>query len=420
MRIKAWKYRLLPIMVLVLTSCGADKLMKERVKWQVNLEKDNKKPYGTYLAWSSLKYFFPDARIEALSPGFRYSSMDNNMKYNYDSHSLLILQGLNFYISDEEWSALKEFINNGNEVILFCSRLDSKIEKELNCFKEERGSEESILYDKNHEKENQGALSTISSPLVHYGFEGRSLQGYFSIRPDTSEQGSDSGITYFSAYPDTLGYVRNQPDFIRYKLGDGHLTLHAAPLVLSNYFLLQDGNENYLTDIWHTLPDNINHVYWNDYFKRSVESAGIGLLFKYPATRLAMWLAIIALILYVLFEGKRKQRIIPIIPPLKNDSVSFVETVGRLYYNKGNHTNLSQKMVQQFLEWVRTHYFLNTNLLNQDFSRQLTIKSGQPESSVKGLMEMIHEIKLGTAYIDDAYLYQLYTTIQIFYKNNRL
>ena len=77
-------------------------------------------------------------------------------------------------------------------------------------------------------------------------------------------------------------------------------------------------------------------------------------------------------------------------------------------------------MVQHFLEWVRTHYFLNTNLLNQDFSRQLTIKSGQAESTVKGLMEMIHEIKLGTAYIDDAYLYQLYITIQIFYKNNRL
>ncbi len=419
MRIKTWKYLLIPLLVWVLTSCGPDKLMKDRVKWQVNLGKDNKKPYGTYLAWSSLKYFFPDARIEALSPGFRYSSMDNTMKYNNDGRSLLILHGLNFYISDEEWSALKEFINNGNEVVLFCSRLDNKIEKELNCFKV-INEEESIFYDLNHEKDNLHVLKTWKSLLVTYGYEGRSLLGYFNIQPDTTEQANDSSATYFSVFPDTLGYEHNQPDFIRYTLGDGHLTLHAAPLVLSNYFLLQDGNENYLADLWQTLPGNINHVYWNDYFKRSVKSAGIGLLFKYPATRLAMWLAIIALILYVLFEGKRKQRIIPIIPPLKNDSVSFVETVGRLYYNKGNHNNLSQKMVLQFLEWVRTHYFLNTNLLNQDFIRQLTIKSGQPESAVKGLMEMIHEIKLGTAYIDDAYLYQLYTTIQIFYKNNRL
>ena len=76
-------------------------------------------------------------------------------------------------------------------------------------------------------------------------------------------------------------------------------------------------------------------------------------------------------------------------------------------------------MTQQFLEWVRMHYFLNTNLLNDDFTRQLIIKSGQPETSVHGLMEMIHEIKLRSANVDDAYLYQLYNTIQKFYKNHQ-
>lgn len=121
----------------------------------------------------------------------------------------------------------------------------------------------------------------------------------------------------------------------------------------------------------------------------------------------------------MLFEGKRKQRIIPIIAPLRNDSVSFVETVGRLYYNKGNHTNLAEKMVQQFLEWVRTNYFLNTNQLNDAFIHQLTIKSGQADATVRELMEMIHEIKLASVKIDDAYLYQLYNTIQQFYKNKR-
>ena len=103
-------------------------------------------------------------------------------------------------------------------------------------------------------------------------------------------------------------------------------------------------------------------------------------------------------------------------PPLKNDSVSFVETVGRLYYNKGDHTNLSEKMVQQFLEWVRAHYFLNTNLLNEAFINQLSIKSGQPEAKVRGLVEIINEIKSRSVKTDDAYLYQLYTTIQQFYK----
>jgi len=50
------------------------------------------------------------------------------------------------------------------------------------------------------------------------------------------------------------------------------------------------------------------------------------------------------------------------------------------------------------------------------FIYQLTVKSGRPESSVRALTEMIHEVRTNSAAIDDAYLYQLYTTIQQFYK----
>jgi len=75
-------------------------------------------------------------------------------------------------------------------------------------------------------------------------------------------------------------------------------------------------------------------------------------------------------------------------------------------------------MSQQFLEWVRLHYLLNTNLLNEEFIKQLTIKSGEPETVVRALVDMVQEIKQGTVQIDDAYLYQLYNTIQQFYKNH--
>ena len=411
---------LLLLLTMFLSGCVNDKAEKERIKWRLNLEKDSKLPYGTYLAFNSLTYYFPESKVEPLPRSFRYTSIDNHMKYNYDGHSLLILHGLDFYISTEEWKDLKQFIAQGNEVILFCSKLDIKIEKELQCFKERSEEEDIMFLNPNNESVNHHVLSIADDTTGMYGYNGRSLHGYFSMQADSIANIMDTTTDSLVGLPDTLGYAGAQPDFVRYSLGDGHLTLHAAPLVLSNYFLLQDNNKYYLDAVWHTLPYNINHIYWNDYYKRRVESAGLALLLKYPATRLALLLALFAMLLYVLFEGKRKQRIIPIIPPLRNDSVSFVETVGRLYYNKGDHSNLSQKMTLQFLEWVRTHYHLNTNLLNEDFVRQLTIKSGQPETTVSSLMELIHEIKMGTAFIDDAYLYQLYITIQLFYKNNRL
>ena len=419
-----------------ITGCSGDMSQNPLVRWKISLKSDDKRPYGTYLAFQSLGYFFPGAKIETLAAGFRYSNMDSKMLYG--RHSLLILEGLDFRLSEKEWNDLRVFMSNGNEVIVFCSTLDSKIEKDLKCKKELGGIEEYPVtysessgknrsaYDYMPWRDNKTALTLAADTSIQYNYKGHFIHGYFSFNSDSAisddsshsepdslnTAGADSDIPYI----DTIGYINGMPDVIKYEFGAGHFTLHAAPLVLSNYFLLQKTNENYLAGIWRTLPDSIDHVYWNEYYKRSGRASDTWVLWNYTATKLALLLAISTLLVYVLFEGKRKQRMIPEIAPYRNDSVSFVETVGRLYYNKGNHANLAEKMTQQFLEWVRIQYFLNTNLLNEEFTRQLIVKSGQPESVVSSLVEMIHEIRLGYQHIDEAYLYKLYTTIQLFYK----
>jgi hypothetical protein len=399
---------------------------KDAKKWAITLDPNDKNPYGTYLANESIRFYFRDAVFEPLPKDFHYGSMDNSMKQNESGASLIVFAGLDFKLSDEEWVALKDFVRNGNEVVIFCSTLDKKVEKDLSCVKQLGNEEGSIFLTEQPDLNNKNVLSLAAKPSLRYGYNGRSLKGFFIIEKDSSDvynegaenksRGDEDEI--FSS-PDTLGYANSEPDFIRYKLGNGHITLHGAPLVLSNYFLLQPGNIDYFTSIWQTLPQNITKIYTHNYYKRNGSGSSLSVLLKYPATRWALILALVALLLYVLFEGKRRQRIIPIIAPLKNDSVSFVETVGRLYYNKGDHRNLANKMSQQFLEWVRLHYFLNTNLLNEEFISQLTTKSGQPAATVLGLVEMICELKLEKVQIDDAYLYQLYNLIQQFYKNHR-
>ncbi len=451
---------LLFILIIAVTGCFNNEATRELRKWQVTLSKEDKQPYGTYLAYQSLKYYFPDAKIEPLSKSFRFTNMGDNMKYNDAGHSLLILQGLSFHIGDYEWEQIKQFMDNGNEVILFSSLLDDKIEAELNCYKVSGGEENYFFYSDTAELDNRNLLTIGNDTKRRYGYTGRSLRGFYSFREEslekkkkdklyasaevdtatsserssssadrntsstesnstTTDNNSNSSGTTINIVPDTLGHMYNNPDFVRFQVGEGHLTLHAAPLVLSNYFLLQNGNLDYLTAMWQTLPKNINRIYWCDYYKRTVEVSSFGILWRYPATRYALILGISLLLIYILFEGKRKQRVIPVIQPLKNESVSFVETIGRLYYNKGNHNNLAEKMSMQFLDWVRSHYFLNTNVIDENFMRQLTIKSGLPEATVMELVGMIAEIKRNEINPNDAYLYELYRTIQLFYKNNR-
>ena len=334
---------LLFVLAFALQACN----FKKQTNWRITLDHEDKKPYGAYLAYQSLKYYFPGVKTEIMSRGFRYNNIDYKMKYDVMGASLLVLAGLDFYIADKELNELLEFAREGNEVVLFSSTMDFKLEEKLKVQKQVSTYEERPLSESYSGKENRDAISVIPDTSKKYGYTGRSLQGYYEL--DTSVVTSDETTltdennVFIALSPHTLGLLRKSPNFLRYKVGTGHISIHAAPLVLSNYFLLQKNNHNYLSGIWSTLPDNITHVYWNSYYKRNAQQSDFSVLWRYPATRWALILALITLGLYILFESKRRQRIIPIIKPLENSSVSFVETVGRLYYNKGNHTTLQRK-----------------------------------------------------------------------------
>lgn len=452
-------------LLLLLGACGQSKY---RPSWEVSLSHTSKEPYGAYLAYQSLKEYFPGVPVEPLSRGYRYNSMNAKMQYGSEGTSLMVLSGLDFYVSEDELDYLMRYARAGNELFIFSSRLDSKLEEQLGCTQVFEGSEEYPLSQGHDGSQNLAALWNIADSSVRYGFRGRWLLGNFSIdsnahretaleetavpvaaedsndetteeaivtaydttvttepEPDGSENTSEDiyATTEEESSDDDdilgpviLGRSKNGPDFIRYQVGSGHITLHAAPLVLSNYFLIRQPNRHYLDYIWKTFPEDIHRIYWHDYLKHSAEKSSLAVILRYPATRWALVLGLIALLVFVLFEVKRRQRIIPIVAPLENSSVSFVETVGRLYYNKGNHGNLAEKMVQHFLEHVRSAYFLNTNQLDDHFVRQLVVKSGQPESLVRSVVEMIHEIRLHSAPVNEDYLYQLYNSLQTFYK----
>jgi hypothetical protein len=413
-------YILFLMCLLLLVAC---KNPFHKTEWDVTLKSTDKKPYGAYLAYQSLQNYFPQAQINTLSQWFNYNNIDREISYNYHGATLLILAGLELNVTESEWGHILQFAYDGNEVVVMGGNLDHKILSSLQCSQRAAGMEEYPLSLFNTGEKNLGVLKLRGAP-DSFGYNGHSLQGYFVHDTVTAKTGNNDTVGNLQRFaiatnPDTLGCVKNtRPNILRYRIGEGHITLHASPLVLSNYFLLQNNNRQYMDGLWGTLPANINYVYWNEYYKRALPVSAANVLWRYPATRYAVMLAIIVLLMYVLFESKRRQRIIPVIPPLQNSSVSFVETVGRLYYNKRNHINLADKMITHFLEWVRTTYFINTNHINDTFIKQLALKSGQDEDTVRGLAHLIHETRMKTSPGDEAYLYELYTTIQLFYKSD--
>ena len=77
---------------------------------------------------------------------------------------------------------------------------------------------------------------------------------------------------------------------------------------------------------------------------------------------------------------------IPAHPRPQNDSLDFVKTMGRLYYDRKDHQNLAKKMSVYFFEHVRSTYKLPTHTLDEAFVEALHYKSGY---SLEKLNEII-------------------------------
>jgi len=107
--------------------------------------------------------------------------------------------------------------------------------------------------------------------------------------------------------------------------------------------------------------------------------------------------------------------IIPAMTKPSNDSLDFVKTIGRLYYEKNDHRDLARKMGVYFLDHVRNTYKLSTGTLDDDFVKNLHVKSGHNESDVKKIISFISFVNEAPG-ITDMQLAEFHNDLEEFYR----
>jgi hypothetical protein len=203
---------------------------------------------------------------------------------------------------------------------------------------------------------------------------------------------------YFNTFDTTRTTVlavndKNRPVTIRVKWGKGSLILNSTPLAFTNIYLLAGENHEHIATLLSCLPKQ--DVEWTEYYQvgRMEASSPLRFILSNEPLRWAYYICILSLLIFMVFEMKRKQRIIPIIKPLDNTTLEFVSTVGNLYYQHGDHKNAAEKKINFLLEHIRTKFWLSTTKLNDDFIKSLSGKSGLPIEEITQLVATILRIQ---------------------------
>jgi hypothetical protein len=366
------------LLVLVLPACHSRK--KKQLNRRVTLWRQDKIPYGTYFAYENLQSIFPNADITLNKKSPATFEGDEGKK----AYIIIVPE----MIPDaSELRGLMNFVGRGNTVFISAFIFGDSLLRSLN----------SKGYYGNFFNEKDSLQLSVYDPVGHdslsFVYPGKSYDGY-----------ADS---LDLQYASILGRdASGRPDFVRFTYkGGGALYLHFAPMAFTNFFLLHKANKAYYDKVLSYLPVSVAEVKWDEYFRYSrVNFSAFRYILANPSLRWAFWLLLLLFLLIYVFESKRRQRLIPVIPGLRNSSLDFVRTIGRLYYQRRDNHNLALKMAAHFQDLVRTRYNLPASTPDNEWVDRLSYKTDLSREWLQGIVTTIQSLQERSVLSDEELL----------------
>ncbi len=377
--------------------------------------KTDMQPFGGFIAYKEFQNLFSDRYIETVTEPFDEEWM-HIKDYTADGkYSLYFLIAKNLVLRPTEEKAFLDYVKQGNDLFISADYVDSRLLEDVGC---------SNYRTAEIAEEVQGYMhDTRVSMFFGNDFKAPSYSYYyFPFLNDLTG--------YDTAFARVLGTnEKDEPNYVILFYGRGRIYLHVAPRIFSNYFLLSGDNYKYLDNVISYLRNDPKNIYWDEFYKNTDPGrrrfgdsntnddnfSSLNVINQNPPLLWAFWLVVAGLLLYVLFNSKRKQRTIRERKPNINTSVTFAETVGRLYLQKKNNNHIAEKMITYFYENIRNKYFISTADINDEFINSLAGKSGVSKEKVRHLFSLIKSIQSGENTTDETLL-ELNTEMENFYK----
>lgn len=361
--------------VLLLLLLGAiiaiDSAKPKPIDWTPTYNTKDKIPLGLYVFDKEIDSLFEGQEVEkfSITP---YEFFDS--KYDYEAKdyvakgTFININEIN-EIDEESLTELMYYADYGNTVLLSMkdfpqTLLDTlKVETETSYYL----SDSLKVY----------VNKADSKPTEYYFDEGVGFTYFKSI---------DTLTTSVLGYQEYFN--KKQANYIHVPFGNGSFLLHTQPAAFTNFYLLKDNYYEYAENVLSYVPEE--GVYWGTGHNERLSGSSLRYMLKQPGFKSAYYIGLLTIVIFMIFNAKRKQRIIPEIPPVKNTTIDFAKTIGNLYYQEGNHHTIIEKKIIYFLAKVRTEYLIDTHTLDEVFIEKLHLKTGRP---VEDIEKTVHLIK---------------------------
>ncbi len=311
---------------------------------------------------------------------------------------------------------LLDYVSKGSNLFIAAERIDGPLADSLE-----------LLYRR--DRFNRLALVTGSvSDTSHVAarFSASNLQREFPIVKafvrtsfyETDEIGCD---VVSQTDKDEEDSVEETMIMIRKELGAGTIFVTTAPYAFTNYALSQPRDARWAQAALSHLP--VRKTVFSEYFRPNAgrfASTPLRFILMNRGLRSAWFVGILSLLLFIFVRARRRQRAVPIVEPPRNETLVFVETVGRLYHQRRDNADLARKKLSYLGDFLRSNVRMkNTGRLNSETARNLDVKSvaqksGAPESVVETMVQAI--LRFDGKHISQKDLLELSKAIDTFYQ----
>jgi hypothetical protein len=343
--------------------------------WRITFHPEDKNPYGAYALGQLMATLFPESNV--VTANYTLYEWCDTLK----TPANLISFSTTFNAGDEDVISLLNNVAKGGSAFISAQYFTGLLADTLHLSTSDYFFETDTYGFLN--RSDSSTLSFVNPAMAtsaSFRFTRKNIHNYFSAY--------DSSRTRWVAENDL-----HLPVLIKLPWGEGTLYLNSTPLAFTNFYFLQEDNHEFVSRALSHLP--VQPTYWTSYYQlgRLEAQTPLRFILSNEALRWAYYLTLTGIFLFMIFEAKRKQRVIPIVKPLANTSLEFVQTVGNLYFQSGDHRNLADKRIAFFVEQVRGKHGVNLHGFPAEIIPLTAHKTGNTEDSVRELFTVVAHVQ---------------------------